>query len=124
VTGARHYRQYVALREIERIGAAVGIESPPSRWLTRLIGGAHARVFASGFTVLCRRDFTDADLIYFKDIPTLDHISLEDTKITDAGLKHLMGLTSLRKLDLHGTRVTDAGIAELKHTLPGLTIRR
>jgi hypothetical protein len=124
MTGVRCYRQYVALREIERIGAAVGIERSPSPWLQWFVGGARARVFADGFTVFCGPDFTDADLVHMSAIPTLEFLSLEDTRITDAGLEYRAGLTGLQKLDLSGTKVTDAGVAELQHALPGLKISR
>jgi hypothetical protein len=118
VPAVRCFRQHVALLEIERIGASIGIERPPPHWLQRLIGGAHARGFANGFTVLCSPGFADADLAYMKEIPTLEFLRLEETRVTDVGLLHLSALRTLRRLDLSGTCVTDAGLS----LLVGLTM--
>ncbi len=57
-------------------------------------------------------------------LPYLEALDLDETKVTDAGLSHLTKLKSLHDLNLTGTQVTDAGVAELQGSLPKLKIRR
>jgi Leucine-rich repeat (LRR) protein len=57
---------------------------------------------------------TDAELVYLKEMKSLQLLNLYDTKVTDAGLAHLKGLKSLQYLFLANTDVTDAGLMHLK----------
>jgi hypothetical protein len=51
-------------------------------------------------------------------------LDLRDTQVGDAGLVHLKELTSLQHLDLANTRVTPAGVKALKQAVSGVDIRR
>jgi Leucine-rich repeat (LRR) protein len=67
---------------------------------------------------------TDASLTLFKDLRDLQTLDLRGTQITDAGLVHLRGLRNLTLLEVTRTRVTAAGIADLKRSLPGVTVQK
>jgi hypothetical protein len=56
---------------------------------------------------------TDLDLESIGALVTLQHLSLNGTKITDLGLTRLKTLTDLRSLDLGRTAVTSTGLKEL-----------
>jgi WD40 repeat protein/thiol-disulfide isomerase/thioredoxin len=64
---------------------------------------------------------TDAGLAQLqKNLPSLQSLSLNGSKISDAGLAHLQGLPKLNSLGLGpATKVTDAGLAQLEK-LPSL----
>ena len=57
---------------------------------------------------------TDSGLTNLKRLKGLRRLELDDTQVTDAGLEHLQGLTKLTVLELDNTRITDAGLAHLK----------
>ncbi|MBC8872532.1 MAG: hypothetical protein H8E44_24120 [Planctomycetes bacterium] len=64
----------------------------------------------------------DVAIVPLKDLPKLDELTLEQTRITDVGLEHLAGLKNLRVLDLSAgfdqdlvfPDITDAGLAHLR----------
>ena len=68
---------------------------------------------------------TDAGLAHLKELKGLQTLHLRFCmKVTDAGLLHLKELKGLRELRLDGIKVTDAGIAELKKSLPNVSVSR
>jgi hypothetical protein len=56
---------------------------------------------------------TNNDLRYLSDVPTVERISVDDTKVTDEGLLHLRACSKLRFLGLNGIPITDKGLAEI-----------
>ena len=44
-----------------------------------------------------------------KDLPTLEHLSFQNTSITDDMLADLLGLSQVARLDFSDTRITDQG---------------
>ncbi len=57
---------------------------------------------------------TDAGLIYLKDFPELQGLSIASPFITDAGIAHLEGLTSLEVLAIEGRQFGNASLAYLR----------
>ncbi len=56
---------------------------------------------------------SDASLAEFEQFAGLKELSVASTRITDAGLAKISRLSRLEVLDLTGTAVTDAGVAKL-----------
>ena len=52
------------------------------------------------------------------DLPRLENLGLDKTKITDAGLDALRQFAGLRELHVEKTKVTSQGLARLKDALP------
>jgi prepilin-type processing-associated H-X9-DG protein len=103
--GLRHLSKLTALEELylgERIGDA---------GLAHLRGLPHLH-----YLCLYGAGFTDAGLVYVKEIPSLRVFSVHEnlSRITDAGLVHIAQLPNLEILCLHGMKnITDAGIVHL-----------
>jgi hypothetical protein len=133
------YREYAAIREIERLGGNVEIEiqSASPKWLplanvvwVGLAGtpATDATVVQTGrlsslrWLILDGTRVTDAGLANLEKLTVLEGLDLSNAGVTDAGLQHLKPLTALQYLRLGGTQVTEAGAAELKRALPRLTI--
>jgi len=141
------YRQYVAIRDIERLDGWIGAREGGPKWLRDRIGdepmkafdrvqavrlgGAKvdndvlARMAALGglkWLSLDKTGVTDEGLAHLRALQHLETLKLDQTRITDAGLVHLAGLRRLRFLYLAQTQVTDAGIAALKRALPDLQV--
>jgi hypothetical protein len=57
---------------------------------------------------------TDAGLENLRDLRQLTNLSLKSTKVTDVGLEHLRGMTQLKRLELSRTDLTDDGLERLK----------
>src|SRR5262245_4827207 len=114
-TGIRAYRQYVAIREIERLGGMVVTREAGPAWLRAWVGHGRMRLFEEVVSVrleLCST-VADADLARLRAFPRLEDLALDgDILLTDAGLRHLSGLTNLGTLCLGSTAITDAGLAE------------
>jgi len=57
--------------------------------------------------------FSDASLVYVKNLPMLRELDLRRHAVSDEGLQHLAGLTCLESLELADVPLTDAGLAHL-----------
>jgi hypothetical protein len=93
-------------------------------------------------------DVSDSTLCHIKDLSNLTHVDLLDIQVTDSGLQYLQGLSQLewlrlqeknpmltdaglqhlntlrhlKYLNIIGGKVTASGVADLKRTLPALTV--
>lgn len=67
---------------------------------------------------------TDSGLQYLQSLSQLEWLRLqeENPPLTDAGLQHLKTLSHLKYLNIIGAKVTATGVADLKRTLPALTV--
>ena len=65
---------------------------------------------------------TDKGLAVLKDLPYLERLSLDETRVTDTGLDQLAGLKNLKYLSVWKTKVTSAGTRALQKSLPELTV--
>jgi hypothetical protein len=114
-TGIRAYRQYVVIREIERVNGVVHwTRQRGPQWLRAALGQNLNRAVLDDILGV---DFADSDasdstLVYLKLLPHLEILSINRTSVTDAGLVHVAGLTSLKMLIL-GTNIGDAGLSQL-----------
>lgn len=156
------YREQVAIREIQRLRGIIRQSACGPQWLRKSLGEErmiwidavdrvdfeYAQIADSDLACLRglrdlrelelrSRGLTGAGVVYLKDIPNLQSLSLgwelpaseliyleELTRlqelrlfgpaVTDAGLAHLRPLTQLRTLTLSDRHITDAGIAHLK----------
>ena len=121
--GVPAYRQYVAIREITRVGGTVETQPGGPEWLRELLGDERMEWFEDLVRVrLEGTPATDATLVYLSGLPKLHRLDLFETEVTDAGLAHIARLSTLRVLALDGTRVSDAGVADLQKELPDLKI--
>ncbi len=133
------YRQYRAVREVERFGGVVQTSPRGPDWLRKRLGDERMQVFDTVIRVdlndsritdaemfylsaltdlqwlnLDRTQVGDDGLIQIKDLKKLEGLLLNWTPVTDAGVAHLQRLTELQKLDLGRTHVTDAGLIPLE----------
>ncbi len=69
-------------------------------------------------SVMIRNQNADADLAELCELPGLEMLILNGTKLTDVGMRTVGDLTGLRCLDLNGTAITDAGLKEIKKPPP------
>jgi hypothetical protein len=67
---------------------------------------------------------TDADLSTLVGLTHLHWPDLSGTGITNDGLRVMNEMPSLKMVIVKRTQVTDAGIADLRHTMPGLTVEK
>jgi len=117
-TGIRAYRQYVAIREIERLDGYVATTRPRGpQWLRDWVGYKRYRFCED--VDFPRIDeptaaVTEATLAYISWLPNLRVLGLWNTPTTDAGLAHLRGMAKLEELYLANTQVTDAGLSDLR----------
>ena len=141
------YRQYVAIREIERLDGWIGAREGGPKWLRDWIGDEPMKAFDRVQAVrlggtkiddeglsrlaalgslkwlsLDKTGVTDKGLVHLMALEHLETLKLDQTRITDAGLVQLAGLRRLRLLYLAQTQVTERGIAALKHALPELQV--
>jgi len=149
-TGIRAYRQYVAIREIERLDGYVATTRPRGpQWLRDWVGYKRYRFcedvdfprideptaavteatlayisWLPNLRVLglWNTPTTDAGMVHLSRLSNLRGLFLGKTQVTDAGLAHLKGLTNLQHLELKLTIVTDDGVDELKQALPDLKV--
>ncbi len=138
------YRQYAAIREIQRLGGKADFCRVGPPWLRDLVGIDRMRMFDRVFSItldkkratdstmrqisrlatgptslsLSNTQVTDAGLAYLAGLNDLQSLMLDGTQVTDAGLAHVKRMKNLLALDLSGTHVTDDGIAELTRALP------
>jgi hypothetical protein len=152
--GVPAYRQYVAMRNFERVGGhIVTVKSRPTWWPWEVPPGeadAPLSMFnePQGAYAGPVNSISDADLASLRALPTLRAINLSQTRVSDDGMQHLIGATrleflildqtqisdagltilqelrNLRMLGVQGTRVTDAGVAELNRASPNLRVVR
>jgi hypothetical protein len=114
------YRQWIAIREIERMGGYVTTIPTINNWLRRRLDKGTMKSFDEVVDVrLTGNRATDSTLRHMKLLRSLRTLVLYGTQVTDAGLEHLEGLTSLEWLDLTETRVKGEGLGHLKE-LPEL----
>jgi hypothetical protein len=57
---------------------------------------------------------TDVGLEHLKELPKLQVLSLNGSRVTDGGLEHLEDMTQLKLLDLEATTITGTGLKHLK----------
>jgi Leucine-rich repeat (LRR) protein len=109
------YRQFVAIREIERLYGVVRTEPRGPKWLRASLTDKRMKVFDDviGVHFIVGRA-TDSTVGHLGCLTKVEVLELEKTEVTDEGLAQIKGLTNLRKLHLSNTRVTDAGLAHLK----------
>lgn len=112
--GLAHLAGLTALEELSLGGRTQDAEGKPLPSLMTGAGLAQLAKLPRLWYLNLWGDYTDADLVHFKRIPSLRTLSLSHLPITDAGLRHLSGLAGLETLDLYGTQVTDAGLVHLK----------
>jgi hypothetical protein len=141
------FRQYAAIREIQRLRGTANFRRVGPQWLRDVVGNQlmqgldevidvdlrrtaandhtldHLKGLASlEWVDLGSTDVTDAGLAHLKELTNLQSLSLRNTAVTDAGLGSLRGLTKLKSLDLHNTKVNYEAAFELKQALPELQI--
>jgi hypothetical protein len=73
---------------------------------------------------LADTDVSDEGMKVLAHMEQLQTLDLSRTWVTDAGLKALEGLKQLRTLRVQATLVSEAGAAQLKKTLPEVTLER
>ena len=66
----------------------------------------------------------DAGLANVQDLPQLQTVHLQQSKVTVAGLVKLNQLTKLEMIDLTGTNVTDAEAFAIQKALPKCLVNR
>src|SRR6185295_13720107 len=66
---------------------------------------------------------TDDHLAVLQDLPALQELLLNETKVTDAGFDHLAACKGLQEVNLARTKVTAAGLKKLAAALPLCKIR-
>ncbi len=64
----------------------------------------------------------DHGLALLKDLPELQHLSLNHAEVSDAGLEHLSALPNLSFLEVRGTQITSQGLRRLRIQKPSLLI--
>jgi hypothetical protein len=120
--GVPAYRQYIIIREIDRLGGTVDGGCAWPNWLLRRVGDSRMRMFDEIVNVrLADTQATDDTLRRISGLTKLSWLDLNNTRITDSGLAHLKSQTSLKWLMIEDTRVTDAGLAHL-HGLHSLEL--
>lgn len=108
------YRQYSAIREIERLGGAVDAGDGGPEWLREWIGDERMRVCDDVLSVyLSNTQITDAGLDHVKAFKSLEALYVAETQVTDSGLERLESLTNLEQVALAGTKITDKGLDHL-----------
>ncbi len=97
------YRQYVAMKQIERLkGTAVTAERKPD-WLRKRIGNDATDLFEDVVHVeLSNSKVNDADLVHLTALPNVEVLNLANTKVGNAGLIYLRTLAKLQRLELGG----------------------
>jgi Leucine-rich repeat (LRR) protein len=138
-TGVNGYRQWMALRGIERVEGVVRSQPAGPKWLRELVGDATMRIFdevirvdisrqsASESTMqhiahltaleelrLSGREITDSRTMPLAKLTNLRVLELNNTLVSGPGLQYLDGLTKLTFLSLSSTQVTDAGLVHLQ----------
>lgn len=130
--GIPAYRQYVAIREIKRVGGQISFDRSGPDWLRELVGDDFMHCIDDVEHVHFRPDKTNYDRdprglyggseLPYTNGPTIDdstlgcivkipHVKslcLRWANVTDAGMKHISQLRDLRHLRLEGTQVSDA----------------
>jgi hypothetical protein len=149
----RHYKERRLIARLERLGAQCRTTVVAPNWLRELVGDRWLTPFERTNAVLFNfytpPDFNlaDEDLSCLADLPNLEHLSLNRTRVTDESLvpwerlpslkilrlvdtdvsddcvEHLLKLTTLEELDLYRTQVTAAGATRLEK-LPNLRFFR
>jgi hypothetical protein len=108
------YRQYVAVREIERAGGFVLSAHGGPEWLRQWLGDEWMKVADEvNFLDASSSKFTDVEMVHVKELVGIRLLWLSSSQVTDSGLKHLAALKNLSHLDLRDTSVTDNGLGEL-----------
>lgn len=145
--GLRGYRQYAAVREVQRLGGAISLTQNGPAFLRGWAPDLCCALFDEVVAVnLVDRPATDDTMAYLRGLDSLRHLHIDNTlvsdaglahltglirlhelsvcrtQVSDAGLRHFRGLNRLRVLGLMYTRVTDESIAELKAALPELIV--
>jgi hypothetical protein len=113
--GVPAWRQYRAIREVERLGGSVQTNPNGPKWMRDQLGDDTMRVFDQA--IMVRLDGTRADDATLRQIACLTELrilNLGNTRVTDAGLEHLKELDNVRFMGLAETAVTNAGLAHLK----------
>jgi hypothetical protein len=108
-------RQGQAVMALEELGCRVTYADGPPTLLEKLrslCGEMYPRnvIAMTGYWPPA----TDAAMYYVEELPKLEMVKLDGSRVTDAGLAHLKELPDLRWLSLKGTPVTDAGLANLQ----------
>lgn len=62
-----------------------------------------------------KQPLNDADMEHFRQLETLEDLSLSRYKLTDDGVRHLAGMTRLHKLELKEIPITDASAPVFEH---------
>jgi len=81
-----------------------------------LARGAYVRVDAERrpyLLALQGQNFTNRDLSLLHTIPTIERLSVRESRVDDDGIAPLSRLPKLLELDLSGTEVTDAALLQL-----------
>ncbi|MBS0263402.1 MAG: hypothetical protein JSS02_15780 [Planctomycetes bacterium] len=113
-------RSISAIREIERLGGLVQLQTRSPKWLDTYLGDEWIWAFRKPLRIeLHGPKIDDATLQTVSDLNTVKSIVIYDTRITDAGLKSLAQMPNLETLLIQKSRITDAGLKHLTH-LPAL----
>ncbi|MCE9552955.1 MAG: hypothetical protein K8T91_06205 [Planctomycetes bacterium] len=89
-------------------------------WPMWLVDAVGVDYFACVAMVTMPPSMVNDDLRHLADLPQLEWVDLDNTKVTDAGLKLVACATSLESVSLNGTQISDAG---LKHLEPLARLR-
>jgi hypothetical protein len=123
--GVRIWRQFAAVRAIERQGGVIGTVHHLSGWQRQWLGQPAYKVLEEvEFVNWEHHPITDATLDQLLALQTLRRLNLRRTRVTDAGIARLKDLPRLELLLLDGTDVTESGIGELQKSLPALRIQK
>jgi hypothetical protein len=119
--GVPAYRQFVAIRAIEKLGGRANMNAVGPKWLRDVVGDDMMRMFDQVDMVsLSGTHATDDTLRQLSGLTDLFSIGLRDTEVTDAGMAHLARMKNLWSINVSGTRVSDVGLMRLMR-LPNLT---
>ena len=118
------YRQQVAIREIRRLGGSVrvALNGRPEWFRDRLPDGWN-EVFGRVILVnLGTPTVTDADLEWLHQLPDVEMLGLDGSRVTDEGLEKLANRRTLRYVWAIDPDVTSHGIEQLRATAPQISV--
>ncbi len=108
--GVPAYRQWCAIREIDRLGGEILSNPVGPLWFHEMVDWRWLKAFDRVLMVeLENTAATDGTLREIACLSELQILKLENTRVTDAGLQHLKGLPNLKLITITGTLVTEAG---------------
>jgi hypothetical protein len=121
--GARIWRRYTALVEIDRVHGSVRVRNSRPPWLNGPSGKHLSRSLARVEFIGLAHRATDDMLAKIASLTETRELVIGATTITDDGLAYVGAMYGLEDLILSNTGITDDGFAHLTR-LPNLQIIR